>query len=406
MKPEDELALSFYRELSVIDERRGITLVEHMTKGRLYVKKTMSVFDREVFRILAEERFPQVPEIAEVIEDGDRLIVIEEYINGQSLEQRLESGPLTEEEVRRFVLQLCVVLQPLHEHEPKIIHRDIKPSNLILSGGQLWLIDFNAARLNWDEMIKGTNGSTGAHGEHPTGRGRDTVLMGTEEYAAPEQFGFARSSERTDIYAIGVVMNRLLTGRFPAEEIYDGGLGGVIRRCISIDPKDRYANVRELAVALRKARAAEGPRETGGRGQTAGTQMTGGQMTGEQTAGGRRTISGIGDIFREIPGFRSGRPVPMIFAGLGYLMVLATISITEITKSDGSPAGPTETMVNRVLMSLAIFGLIFYFGNFMGFRDVFPFKKREQMPPNIARVVLGALIILFVPVIVAVLIYP
>lgn len=405
MKPEDELALSFYRELSVIDERRGITLVEHMTKGRLYVKKTMSVFDREVFRILAEERFPQVPEIAEVIEDGDRLIVIEEYINGQSLEQRLESGPLTVEEVRRFMLQLCVVLQPLHEHEPKIIHRDIKPSNLILSGGQLWLIDFNAARLNWDEMIQGTNGSTGAHGEHSSGRGRDTVLMGTEEYAAPEQFGFARSSERTDIYAIGVVMNRLLTGRFPAEEIYDGGLGGVIRRCISIDPKDRYANVRELAVALRKARAAEGSR-TGGSGQTAGTQTAGGQMTGEQTAGGRRTISGIGDIFREIPGFRSGRAVPMIFAGLGYLMVLATISITEITKSDGSPAGPTETMVNRVLMSLAIFGLIFYFGNFMGFRDVFPFKKREQMPPNIARVVLGALIILFVPVIVAVLIYP
>ena len=161
---------------------------------------------------------------------------------------------------------------------------------------------------------------------------------------------------------------------------------------------------------INKMKKQEGSR-TGGRGQTAGTQTAGEQMTGEQTAGeqtagGRRTISGIGDIFREIPGFRSGRAVPMIFAGLGYLMVLATISITEITKSDGSPAGPTETMVNRVLMSLAIFGLIFYFGNFMGFRDVFPFRKREQMPPNIARVVLGALIILFVPVIVAVLIYP
>ena len=146
MRPEEELALSFYRGISVIDEDHGIELTEHIETHRLFLKKTMSTYNLSVFQALKDGAFPHIPRIEVLVEDEGRLILIEEFINGENLEQRLEEGCLTEEETADIMLQLCRILQPLHDHDPKIIHRDIKPSNLLLGDdGHVKIADFGVS---------------------------------------------------------------------------------------------------------------------------------------------------------------------------------------------------------------------------------------------------------------------
>ena len=125
----------------------------------------------------------------------------------------------------------------LHNASPSIIHRDIKPENIIIApNNKVYLIDFNAAkRFNPDKNY-------------------DTVLMETVEYAAPEQFGFSPSDIQTDIYALGVLLNVMLTGCFPREKLYDGKLSTVILKCISIDPSKRFRSVTRLSDSLSHGR--------------------------------------------------------------------------------------------------------------------------------------------------------
>ena len=208
MTPEDELRLSFYEEVAPLNSRHGIDLVRHTGTDRIFVRKKLQHYDREVYDILRESKFSGIPVIEELIEQDDTLILIEEYISGSTLEQTLqEHGCFTEEETSPIILSLCEVLRPLHAHDPEIIHRDIKTTNLILrDDGTLYLIDFDASKM------------------YDPAKNRDTVLIGTEDYAAPEQYGFAQSDRRTDIYAIGVLMCKMLTGKTLSEADYSSCL--------------------------------------------------------------------------------------------------------------------------------------------------------------------------------------
>ena len=128
-------------------------------------------------RYLKDNPIKNTPRIYEVIEDSNQLIVLEEYISGTTLQQILdEQKVLKEEQVENIIRQLCSILLELHKAHPPIIHRDIKPSNIIISpDGVVKLIDMNAAKWNRNHS------------------GRDTALIGTVGYAAPEQYGFASS---------------------------------------------------------------------------------------------------------------------------------------------------------------------------------------------------------------------
>jgi serine/threonine protein kinase len=134
--------------------------------------------------------------------DGDgKLIVVEEYVQGRSLKQVLdEQGLLNEEQAYEIAVQLVDILVRLHQLEPAIVHRDIKPSNIIIEkNGHVNLIDFNAARhVNAD-------------------KNEDTRMLGTVYFAAPEQFGFGQSDERTDIYGLGATINYIMTGDKPGQ---------------------------------------------------------------------------------------------------------------------------------------------------------------------------------------------
>ena len=142
----------------------------------------------------------------------------EEYINGETLAEILGNGPISDEKAVHWIRQLCEAVRFLHEQSSIIIHRDIKPSNIMLSfDGIIKLIDFDASK------------------EFTPNQQRDTELIGTPNYAAPEQYGFAASDPRTDIYAVGILLHELITGYKPNEinAPYEGRYKKIIQKCIS-----------------------------------------------------------------------------------------------------------------------------------------------------------------------------
>ena len=246
MTLEETCELSYYREIAVLNREHGVTLVQHMESGRIFVKKVLVTYDAEVFRYLQRRHVPHTPEIYAVVEDGDRLTVIEEYISGRSLREILDrEGTLTETRAEDIIKQLCEILQHLHNASPPIIHRDIKPSNVIVSSeGTVTLLDMDAAK--WEREDEA----------------RDTRLIGTVGYAAPEQYGFGASTVQTDLYSLGVLLNVMLTGGFPNESPAQGRLGKAVLSCTRMEPRSRPASAGAL---LRLLDGDSGRRDPGGR---------------------------------------------------------------------------------------------------------------------------------------------
>lgn len=132
---------------------------------------------------------------------------------------------------------LCLLLEQIHGMEPPVIHRDIKPENVILSPtGEPCLIDFDIAR------------------EYKSGQEADTVFMGTRCTAAPEQYGYAQTDERTDLYALGVTLRYMLTGSYEPSALEQADCPERLKRCLqkaaAFSPDDRYRSAKEFRLAL------------------------------------------------------------------------------------------------------------------------------------------------------------
>ncbi len=260
------LAISYYHKIADLNQEHGIYLVQHIETGEICVRKDMTVYNRCVYEQLQTAPIPGIPCIYHLHEDKEKgiLTVIEEYVPGMTLEQYLqERGPMTEQKAADCGLQLCAVLARLHESMPPVIHRDIKPSNIIRrEDGSYVLIDLNAARQYADGS--GTTGKelfgNSALQGSDSGKERDTRLLGTVGFAAPEQYGFGQSSPRSDIYAMGKLLERLLRGSGEATKNERTSpsrkMSQIIERCTQIDPQDRYASVRELQKDLRRIKRA------------------------------------------------------------------------------------------------------------------------------------------------------
>ena len=111
MTLEEESRLSFYRELTVLDEKKNIVLVQDIRNSELCVKKTLDIYSRDVYEQLASVRIEGVPAVKECIADDGKLIVVEEYVQGRSLKQVLdEQGLLNEEQAYDIAVQLADVL--------------------------------------------------------------------------------------------------------------------------------------------------------------------------------------------------------------------------------------------------------------------------------------------------------
>lgn len=192
-----------------------------------------------------------LPSIVDVIDEGDNFLIVMDYIEGTTLKAVLtEKGAQSQENVVNWALQICDVLKYLHSRQPAIIYRDMKPSNIMLrSDGSVVLIDFGTAREFKERNLA------------------DTTCLGTQGYAAPEQFGGqGQTDARTDIYSLGATMYHLVTGHNPSEPPYEmypitrwkadlsTGLEHIIGKCTQRNPQDRFQSVDELIYALRHYR--------------------------------------------------------------------------------------------------------------------------------------------------------
>ena len=172
-------------------------------------------------QILGQIRHPNIVEIFDVFTYGGFLYVIEEYLEWELLSDRMDKAVLSHRCALNVGKQLLGALSVLHEHH--IVHRDIKPENIMIDrAGNVKLIDFDIARIFSKD------------------KSSDTVAKGSRAYAPPEQFGFAQSDCRADIYSLGVTLNELATGKLPEEKRCAGRLGAIVRRCTEFDPKRRY----------------------------------------------------------------------------------------------------------------------------------------------------------------------
>lgn len=209
---------------------RGVVQqVRHRKTGKCYLLRRYTG-SCEVYQKLLAVESPHMPVIYEAAQNGEQAVVLEEFIHGDTLAELLEMSCCTQRQTRRIVRQVCEALWVLHS--VGAVHRDVKPENVMICGSDAVLIDFDASRL------------------HKNKQSSDTHILGTTGYAAPEQYGLSQSDGRTDIYAVGVMMNIMLTGRHPSIELAGGRLGRVIQRCTMVNPEKRYKDVLQLMRAL------------------------------------------------------------------------------------------------------------------------------------------------------------
>lgn len=225
-----------YEEITKLGKGHDVWVVLDKECKKVFIKKCRHDFDPEVYESISHIQDIHIPRIFQYQELEGILYIIEEYITGETLQEKMDQGYIfSKAEAIKLLIQLCEALECLHIRFHPIIHRDIKPSNIMISGdGIIKLIDYNGARC------------------YEEGMSQDTRHIGTPGFAAPEQYGFFQSDARTDIYGTGVVLNYLLTGRHISEEIAPGKPGKIVKKCTHIDPEKRYGSVSEVKKELQK----------------------------------------------------------------------------------------------------------------------------------------------------------
>lgn len=187
---------------------------------------------------------PALPRIVDIIDNGETIYVIMDYIEGESLDKVLnEYGAQPEELVVSWAIQLCDALSYLHSQKPPIIYRDMKPANIMLKPeGNIKIIDFGIAREYKEQKLS------------------DTTVLGTKGYAPPEQYS-GQTDARSDIFALGMTMHNLLTGIDPRTgEAYapvrmwnpelTEGIEIIIDKCVEPAAENRYQNCTDLLYDL------------------------------------------------------------------------------------------------------------------------------------------------------------
>ena len=208
-------------------------------------------FKREAL-LLANLTHPNLPRIYEQFRDIDRWYLVMDFIEGETLEDTLDKagGKLPVERVLHIGIQLCSVLDYLHNRRPPIIFRDLKPANVMLAhGGHVYLIDFGIAR------------------HFKQGQSKDTTALGSTGYAAPEQYGRAQTTPRADIYSLGATLHEMLSGNDPSDSPFHfaplqlhntpvlASLETLIMQMLDIDVSKRPASAAMVMQALQRIAA-------------------------------------------------------------------------------------------------------------------------------------------------------
>lgn len=197
--------------------------------------------------MLAGLHHPHLPSIHEHFEEAGRWYLVMSFIEGETLESYVQTrgDNLPIPEVLDIGMQLCTVLDYLHNRQPSIIFRDLKPLNIMRTpDGHLYLIDFGIAR------------------HFKVGQSGDTRIGYTPGYAAPEQYGLAQTTPRSDIYSLGATLHQLLSGNHPSRTPFlfaplrlqgypnASDLEKLILQMVEMDAKNRPARVTDVKKAL------------------------------------------------------------------------------------------------------------------------------------------------------------
>ena len=315
----EDYYLKKYEQLKVLaDTNKCKTLLmRNVDTGQLVVKKIMHKAAFDVYKGLKEIKNKNLVRVYECFIQGDECVAIEDYVNGKRFDDYYQGNRLTLQEAVTRAEELCNGLKAIHEKG--IVHRDIQPKNIIISNeGTLKIIDFDISRKENHEKSK------------------DTELLGTVGYAAPEQYGFSQTSNRSDIYSVGVVLKEFFENQGLLSNEY---LEEIVNKCMEIDPKNRFSDVNELMVELSKVAEMDESHNESDKIMpktldTSPKKPEKGQKTGKNSTKNtpQKELPPITFkyLLDTIPGFRRRKIVPMIISTIVYVWLIyiyATVAL-------------------------------------------------------------------------------
>lgn len=230
-----------YRQISCLKytKEKQVYVVEDKEDGDKYILKCAlnegAKFLETEYKFLIEQEQDFLPKAVFGEQIGDGFYLIRQYFKGETLESYVEKrGCLSVKEALSTIEKIGDYIVKLHKQEPPILHRDIKPQNFLrTTDGQYKVIDMETMKY------------------YKESADFDTVIIGTRMTAAPEQFGYQKSSVQTDIYSIGVLLVYLLTGDYSLKKTnlktIPYALRKIIEKATAFDPKKRYKTVDAFA---------------------------------------------------------------------------------------------------------------------------------------------------------------
>lgn len=333
---KSKLLLWQFREIGQINKNTVVVYNDYLQ--RQMILKILPRQNLPVLKDIMKIKHPNLMEIYDVMDDGINCNCLCEFVFGNNLDKIVYTQMGVDPKIaEKWMVQLCNGVETLHQKN--IIHRDITPNNVMIDyEGNIKLIDFNISR------------------ERKQSASRDTTVMGTAGYASPEQFGFTQTGFGADIYAMGVLLNFMLTGKMPNEKLCSGKYASIVKKATQIKEEDRYSNVYQMELALQ--------------------------------GNGNEKLSFVDKFLLNLPGFHSNKTSHKVIAIIGYvlyfILLYCAIDVTFIN-------GDVESLINGfVAWSLVPYICFFDVGNISRFLG----KGTQQSKKTILKIIGVALMVI------------
>lgn len=301
--------LEKYEQLAVLaDTQKCRTILSRNTDtNEIVVFKVMDRHGLEVYDRLKKMDNSNIVNVIDCFLHEDKCVAVEEFVNGKRLIDVLQKN-IPVDVIVDYIRQICNGLK--HVHNNNIVHRDMQPKNIIVDRhNRITIIDFDIARIRKLEADS------------------DTELLGTAGYASPEQFGFAQTDKRSDIYSLGVLIGEMVKPYVNVEEVSKGKelcanailtskenktikrLAKISRKCTEIAPENRYKSIEEIEKYLKQNKYDNQDNEL------------------EEPE-----KLNLKEIIRTIPGFRTNNILYMTVSSLIYLFFIAVFFQTGLSQ--------------------------------------------------------------------------
>ena len=199
--------------------------------------------EMEIMKKMADRKLSGIPKAYRIFEENGEVYLVREYIEGMSLAQMvLQKGGISEAEICRISRKICQTAEQFQNPDEPMIHRDIKPENIVVTpGSEGVFIDFGTMR------------------SYKKDGSRDTFVVGTRGTAAPEQYGYTQTDQRTDVYAIGQTMLYMVSESYEMNQLSESAVSRrmkkIIEKACSFEPDKRYGDAAQLRRAVEKCQA-------------------------------------------------------------------------------------------------------------------------------------------------------